>query len=248
MTIRPCVSAPVPATRAWNGTLVRSRFFDALSLLLPTGEAFLIETLESWRAAFEPMPGDELGSEVDRFIREEQAHRRAHSLYNAALIEAIPSMQPIAERANAITAELAHFGEPMKLALVVAFEHLTAVLAQEVQSHRFLLVQDESRAARLWRWHAKEELGHRHVAVDVARRVGLKRGTLTLALLLATGYLATDLMRYTFALCRCDVHAGASRKTMLVDCVGFALGAVPSLMRMSRHWFGLLLAPSRGAH
>lgn len=248
MTIRPCVSAAVPATRAWNGTLVRSRFFDALSLLLPTGEAFLIETLESWRAAFEPLPGDELGREVDRFIREEQAHRRAHSLYNAALIDAIPSMQPIAERANAITAELARFGEPMKLALVVAFEHLTAVLAQEVESHRFLLAQDESRAARLWRWHAKEELGHRHVAVDVARRVGLKRGTLTLALLLATGYLATDLLRYTFGLCRCDVRAGASRKTMLVDSVGFALGAVPSLMRMSRHWFGLLLAPSRCAH
>lgn len=248
MTIRSRVSVSAPASRAWNGTLVRSRFFDALSLLLPTGEAFLIETLEAWRTSFVHQPGDDLGSEIDRFIREEQAHQRAHTNYNAALVDAVPSMQPIAERANAITAELARFGAPMKLALVVAFEHLTAVLAQEIESHPFMLVQDESRAARLWRWHAKEELGHRHVAVDVARRVGLPRGKLTLALLLATGYLATDLVRYTFALCCCDVRSGASRKAMLVDTLRFACGAVPSLTRMAGHWFGLLLAPSRCAH
>jgi predicted metal-dependent hydrolase len=247
MTLRSRVSASVPAPRAWNGTLVRSRFFDALSLLLPTGEAFLIDTLESWRASFEPMPGDELGSEIDRFIREEQAHQRAHRLYNAAVIEAAPLVQPIVERANGITAELARFSAPMKLALVVAFEHLTAVLAEEIEAHPFLLVREESRAARLWRWHAKEELGHRHVAVCVANRVGLGRGKLTLALLLATGYLATDMVRYTFALCRCDVRAGASRQAMLIDSVRFAGGAVPSLIRMARHWFGLLLAPSRCA-
>lgn len=248
MTTRSRVSLSIPAPRAWNGTLVRSRFFDALSLLLPTGEAFLIETLESWRASFESTPGDELGSEIDRFIREEQAHQRAHTHYNAALVDAVPLMQPIVERANGITAELARFSAPMKLALVVAFEHLTAVLAEEIESHPFLLGHDDSRAARLWRWHAKEELGHRHVAVCVANRVGLGRGKLMLALLLATGYLGTDMLRYTFALCRCDVRAGASRRAMLVDSVRFAGGAIPSLIRMARHWFGLLLTPSRSAH
>lgn len=248
MTTRPRLSIPASGPRAWNGTIVRSRFFDALSLLLPAGEAFFIETLESWRAAAELQPDDELNREIDRFIREEGAHRRAHTLYNTALVDASPLMQPIAERANAITADLAHFGVPMKLALVVAFEHLTTVLAEEIETHPFLLVREDSRAAQLWRWHAREELGHRDVAVRVANHAGLGRGKLTLALLLATGYLATDLLRYTFALCNCDVRAGASRKVMLFDCVRLAGGAVPSLIRMTRHWFGLLLAPSRCAH
>jgi len=248
MTVRPRLASPVSSSNAWNGTIVRSRFFDALSLLLPNGEAFLIETLESWRASAQLAPGDELCGEIDRFVREEHAHRRAHANYNAALVDAAPLMQPIVERANVITAELAHFSAPMQLALVVAFEHLTAVLAEEIESHRFLLVQNDTRAARLWRWHAREELGHRHVAVCVANRAGIGRGVLTLALLLATGYLATDMLRYTFALCRCDVRAGASRRTLFVDSVRFAGGALPSLLRMARRWFGLLLAPARCAH
>jgi uncharacterized protein len=248
MSIVPRHFSSVPSPRAWNGTLVRSRFFDALSLLLPAGEAFLIETLESWRTSSAPTLDDALGSEIDRFIREEQAHRRAHAHYNAALVEGLPLAQPVAERAQAITAELDCFGAPMKLALVVAFEHLTAVLAEEIDAHSFFLVENDSRAARLWRWHASEELGHRDVAVCVARRAGLGRGVLTLALLLATGYLATDVLRYTFALCRCDARAGASRTRLLGDAARFALGAVPSLIRMARHWFGLLLAPLHGAH
>lgn len=248
MTTSPHPASVGSSQRAWNGTIVRSRFFDALSLLLPAGEQFLIDTLESWRSSLEPQPDDELASEIDRFIREERAHRRAHTHYNAALVDAAPLMQPIAERAGRITADLDGFSVPMKLALVVAFEHLTAVLAKEIEAHPFLLVDEYTRAARLWRWHAREELGHCHVAARVAHRAGLGRGLLTLALLLATGYLATDLLRYTFALCRCDVRAGASRSAMLVDSLRFAGGAVPSLMRMARHWLGLVLSPSQRAH
>lgn len=248
MTTSPHPSLVASRSRAWNGTVVRSRFFDALSLLLPAGEQFLIDTLESWRASVEPQPDAELAGEIDRFIREELAHRRAHAQYNAALVDAAPHVQPIAERAGRITAELDGFSAAMKLALVVAFEHLTSVLAKEIEAHPYLLVEEASRAARLWRWHAREELGHFHVAARVADRAGIGRGLLALALLLATGYLATDLLRYTFALCRCDVRAGASRSAMLVDSLRFASGAVPSLTRMTRHWFGLLLSRSQCAH
>ncbi|MGN6315191.1 metal-dependent hydrolase [Trinickia sp.] len=248
MTTSPHPSSVASRSSAWNGTVVRSRFFDALSLLLPAGEQFLIDTLEAWRSSVEPQPEGELGSEIDRFIREELAHRRAHTRYNAALVDAAPLTQPIVERAGRITAELDGFSVPMKLALVVAFEQLTSVLAKEIEGHPFLLVDEGTRAARLWRWHAREELGHCHVAARVAYRAGLGRGLLTLALLLATGYLGTDLLRYTCSLCRCDIRAGASRRTMLVDTLRFASGALPSLMRMARHWFALLLSPAQGAH
>lgn len=248
MTPRAQLITDRAGTRAWNGSFVRSRFFDALSLLLPAGEQFFIDTLQSWRAASKPPPDGELSLEVDRFIREEQAHRRAHANYNASLVAALPSVQAIAERAGRITDDLTGLSMPMKLALVVAFEHLTAVLAHEIEAHRFFIAEENTRAGRLWKWHAREELGHRHVASLVARHAGLGRGVLTLALLLATGYLAGDLLRYTFALCHCDARAGAHRRDMFADTARFAFGAVPSLMRMTRHWFALLLSPSRCTH
>ena len=230
--------------RYWNRTCVRSRFFDALSLLLPPGEAFLIDTLEKWRAR-SALPADTaLHAEIDRFIREETAHRQAHERYNESLAAERPAMAAVAQRASRVTDELARLGLPMQLALVAAFEHLTTVLAEEIGSHAYLIVDDESRPSRLWHWHAREELGHRDVAIDAAACAGIGRGRLMLALLLATAYLTTDVLRYTFALCRSDIRAGASRRAMLADAVRFAIGAVPSLLRMTRGWCRYLLAPA----
>ncbi|NRO95738.1 metal-dependent hydrolase [Paraburkholderia sp. NMBU_R16] len=237
-----------PAHRAkplfWNGTLVRSRFFDALSLILPAGEAFLIDTLEAWRTRCSAPIDTKLRSEVERFVREERVHRQAHVRYNDALIAGLPDARAVADRANRVTAELEQLDFPMKIALVAAFEHLTAVLSEEVVSHGTLLIDGQSHATRLWRWHAREELGHRDVAIDVAARAGLRRGTLRLALLLATGYLLVDQLRYTFALCRCDIRSGAlSRRAASIDAARFVFGSMPSLVRMARGWWRYFRAP-----
>ncbi len=228
----------------WNGTCVRSRLFDALSLLLPPGEAFLIDTLEKWRARSNLTSDQALHAEIDRFIREETAHRQAHERYNASLAAELPAVSAIAQRASRVTDDLAGLGLPMQLALVAAFEHLTAVLAEEIGSHAYLIVDDPSRPSRLWHWHAREELGHRDVAMDAAAHAGVGRGKLIVALLLATAYLSTDVMRYTFALCRCDVRAGASRTAVCIDAIRFAVGAVPSVLRMTRGWCRYLVAPA----
>ena len=232
----------------WNGTLVRSRFFDALSLILPAGEAFLIDTLETWRTRC-PAPIDtRLHSEVERFVREERAHRQAHARYNDALIAGLPGAHAVAERANRVTDELERLDLPMKIALVAAFEHLTAVLSEEVVSHGTLLIDGQSHATKLWRWHAREELGHRDVAIDVAAHAGLNRWTLRLALLLATGYLLVDELRYTFALCRWDIRSGAmSRRAASIDAARFAFGSLPSLVRMVRGWWRYFRAPLASA-
>lgn len=230
--------------RYWNRTCVRSRFFDALSLLLPPGEAFFIDTLDKWRTGAGLSPDTALHAEIDRFIREEANHRQAHERYNESLAAERPAIAAVARRASRITDDLAKLSRPMQLAIVAAFEHLTTVLAEEIGSHAYLIVDDESRPSRLWHWHAREELGHRDVAIDAAAHAGVGRGSLTLALLLATAYLTTDVLRYTFALCRCDIRAGASRTAMLGDAMRFAIGAVPSLLRMTRGWCRYLLAPA----
>ncbi|MFD2426757.1 metal-dependent hydrolase [Ralstonia solanacearum] len=154
----------------WNGTALRSRVFDALSLLLPAGETFLIETLRTWRAQSPTLCDAALHDEIERFIREEGAHQRAHARYNAALIAALPGAQAVASRADRVADGLAGLGPPMKIALAAAFEQLTTLVSREIVEHDTLLVDDGAQPARLWRWHAREELGHCDVALAVAAR------------------------------------------------------------------------------
>jgi len=230
----------------WNGTVVRSRLFDALSLILPAGEAFLIDTLETWRTVCAAPIDAALDSEVRRFVSEEHRHRQAHLRYNDALIASLPDARTVADRANRVTDELDKLSLRMKLALAAAFEHLTAVLSEEIGSHDTLLAESDSHPSKLWRWHAREELGHRDVVIDVAAHARVTPWTLRWALLLATAYLLSDLMRYTFALCRCDIGSGAiARRATWIDVARFALGTLPSLARMARGWVRYLVAPLR---
>ncbi|CAH0447408.1 metal-dependent hydrolase [Ralstonia syzygii] len=232
----------------WNGTVVRSRLFDALSLLLPAGEAFLIETLQTWRAQSSLPRDDALHDEIERFIREEGAHQRAHARYNAGLIAGLPGAEAIARRADQVAAGLADLGLPMKIALAAAFEQLTALISREIVEHDTLLVDDGSPPSRLWRWHAREELGHCNVALTVAAQGAPSRWLRRLALVLATGYLACDLVRYTWALCRCDIAAGARRGTLLADAIRFVARSLPAFARMACGWLRFAVSPQNQLH
>ncbi len=232
----------------WNRTAIGSRLFDALSLLLPAAEAFLIETLQAWRAQAAAPRDDALHDEIDRFIREEGTHQRAHARYNAALIAALPGAEAVARRADRVTDGLADLGLPMKIALAAAFEQLTALVSREIVEHDTLLVDDGSPPSRLWRWHASEELGHCDVALAVAARGAPSRWLHRLALVLATGYLASDLVRYTWALCRCDIAAGVSRRALFADAIRCAACSLPALARMACGWLRFAVSPQRRLH
>jgi predicted metal-dependent hydrolase len=229
----------------WNGSSVRSRLFDALSLILPAAETFLIDTLDNWRASVPLALQPALAHEIDRFIREECAHRRAHERYNAALIAALPAAAVIAERAAQVTRELDRFSLPMRLALVAAFEQLTALLSHEIVHRHSLIGPSDAPQAQMWRWHAREELAHCDVAVTAAAIGGPAYPFRAAALLLATLYLLTDIVRYTRALCRCDLAAGESRRRLAVDTLRFTFGSAPSLARMWAGWLRHAFTPLR---
>ncbi|MGF6851256.1 metal-dependent hydrolase [Paraburkholderia sp. CI3] len=228
----------------WNRTLLRSRLFDALSLLLPAGETFFVATLEQWLAQPGDVPDARLRAELGRFIREERAHQRAHDRYNAALIARTPAASAAALRAARAADQLAGWSLPSKMALVAAFEHLTTVLSREILERPYLMVDDASLQSLTWRWHAREELDHSHIAMEAAAQYGIGRARLVLALVLATGYLAFDVLQCTRALCRCDVAAGASRWKLLADACSFAIGGLPSLARMALRWWDIVM-PAR---
>lgn len=234
-----------PAQRCWNGTLARSRWFDGISLLLPAAETFLIATMEQWLA----QAGDSLApstrADVEHFIREERAHQHVHRRYNEAMAAATPGVGEVARRASHAADGLAGLDLHTKMALVAAFEYLTSVLSSEMLERPYLLGQSPSTQRRIWRWHAREEIAHSHIALNAGALLGIGVPRRVLAYVAATCLLGYDVLRLWYALCRCDVAAGASRRQLCVEACAFLLRGVPSLGRMAAGWASYFRAGQR---
>lgn len=233
----------------WNGDHLRTRFFDALSLMLPSGEAFVIQAVADWLEdeRHGRRAGDTLRTQAQQFVREEQSHQRAHRLYNERLAQQGLPARELEARIEAAVAELAPLGLHTRLALAAAFEHLTALLSVEVLKGRaWLSPGADGREARLWRWHCEEEIGHRHVVRDLAAasRVGFARRAG--CLLLASLYLGLDVARLLTRLLRHDVQAGALRRFALAgQACRFAAATAPGLLRLGLGWLGYLRPTAR---
>jgi uncharacterized protein len=225
----------------WNRDALRTRLFDGLSLLLPAGEAFVIQAVQDWLDA-SPEAESRLRAEAARFVREEKSHQRAHRQYNAVLAQTAPVANGLEQRIARAVSELDALGLTMRLALAEAFEHLTALISAEVLRGDTWVVDSPSRESRMWRWHCAEELAHKHVATDLLRTRRRPPGLRALALLLASVYLASDTVCLTWALCRHDLRAGALRPAALLAQAGrFAWRAAPSLLRIGLGWFNHLV-------
>jgi predicted metal-dependent hydrolase len=217
----------------WNGDAFRTRLFDALSLLLPCGEAFVIGAVSDWLAAA-PQAEAGLRAQAERFVREEQSHQRAHRLYNDRLARSGAPAQALEQRIESAVRELSHLDLGTRLAMSAAFEHLTALLSTEVLRGAVWLTATPCRESQLWRWHCAEEIAHCHVTAHLLRagKVGYLRRAGSLAL--ATCFLGIDLTRLVFALCAHDVRCGAvSRGRLLLQAAGLALRACPGVLRMA---------------
>jgi uncharacterized protein len=223
----------------WNGGNVwRSRFFDAISVLLPSGEAFVMAAVSDGLRDIhrhQEMPQG-LAQEVERFIREERSHTRAHRLYNDRLAAHAPSRE-LEHRIEAVMRPMMDWPLPTRLALASALEHLTAVLSTEVlRADSVWLSPGETAQTRLWRWHCQEELDHHHVARDVMVAAGVGRIRRSLALVSALLFLSTDIMAMLWHLLRADLAAGRIRGWRLAaQGAKFIAGALPSLARMAWH-------------
>lgn len=232
----------------WNdGDAFRSRLFDSVSLLLPSGEQFVMDAVSDWlREAQKPVVSPELLDEVNRFVREEAAHQRAHRLYNDRLAEHAPA-QRLEQRIASAVGEIASRSLPTRLAFAAAFEQLTALLSEEILRPRSpWLGKGTAPQLRLWRWHCAEEIGHRHVALDVLAAAQVGHGRRVSAILAAALYLAMDLTACFAVFCLHDVRAGRIGVWRLVlQGGGFAVRAMPGVLRMA--WGGMryMAVPAR---
>ncbi len=159
------------ATNWHGGDAFRTAFFDAMSILFPLGEQFFIDSVKAYRGKIED---GELERRVRGFMAQESIHRREHQRYNETLCRArnvpLDKMESKVKKRQAFARR--HLSPMQQLSGTVAFEHLTAILADATFRNPNGLEGADPRMAELWRWHALEETEHKSVAFDVFVAVG----------------------------------------------------------------------------
>lgn len=163
----------------------KTAFFDAMSILFPLGEQFFIDSVKALRGEFDD---PELERRVRGFMAQEAIHRREHQHYNEALCRArgvsLRKMERVVYRRQKLARKF--LSARQQLGGTVAFEHLTAILADALFRNPEALEGAHPEMAAMWRWHALEETEHKAVAFDVYVAVGGKTWRRRLAMALVT--------------------------------------------------------------
>lgn len=239
-------STSTEAGRLWNQTPFRSYLFNAFSLLLPSGEQFVIRAMED--AAQHLPPHAALRHEVDQFVQEERAHQRAHRQYNALLDAQGYKAQALEARIDLAVRKLENtLSWSNRLALAAALEFLTALVSRQALNGNGWLVADGSRQSRLWRWHCAEELAHHRVALRLLLTVGqVGYGRRITLYCLASLILVGDLVRHILSFVQTDRTMGRlTWGEAAWSFAGFMVRQWLGLARMACAWW-LYALPLRG--
>ncbi|WP_330848749.1 metal-dependent hydrolase [Aurantiacibacter sp. MUD11] len=141
---------------------VAAAWFLALSASFPRGEAMFIEAVKAHRDG----TPERLAGEIREFIKQEVNHTREHIAFNRAAVEAGYDVTNVERRVNALADEALDAPRIVTLAITIALEHFTAIIAHLFLTDPDSIVSDGIGDPELWRWHAAEEIEHKGVAFD----------------------------------------------------------------------------------
>ena len=128
-----------------------SRFYDALSLLFPSGERMFIDSV---RLFADRITDPKLQADIKAFT--------AQGIDVEGFGRLADRVVKFAERWTP---------NKMQLAITCAFEHYTALFAESILGDPRVMDGAHPFYRDLWRWHAMEEEEHKAVAFDVYRTV-----------------------------------------------------------------------------
>lgn len=224
--------------RHWcGGSPTMTHWYNAISFMLPSGEKFFRDTARDVANSLDLSNNPKLKQEVREFAVQESLHAAQHQHFNAVL-----EAQGFKNVVDPSIIWWRNFGNrhlsPLtNLAAVCAYEHYTAILAEDLLRAPSKWMESAPDLALFWGWHAAEETEHKAVCFDlyVAAGGGWFRRVL-IFLIVSIGFNFVFFMRSYLALLRAD---GLLNKNQLAGTVGskpirnsllgpvsFALGSV----------------------
>ncbi|HEV8333046.1 MAG TPA: metal-dependent hydrolase [Steroidobacteraceae bacterium] len=168
------------SARWWHGgDPIATAYFNSLSAAFPQGETFFIESVRRYRDQVD----EPLRQQITAFVQQEAMHTREHVVFNKLLRGAGYDLTAIDAEVRRRVDDARTRTHVVQLALTVALEHFTAIMAHSLLTERQPLPGAPEEILRLWQWHAIEEIEHKAVAYDtflaVTRRMsGLRRWAL----------------------------------------------------------------------
>lgn len=173
-----------------------THFLNAMSLLFPEGERFFVDAVRYFRDRVED---PDRQKEISGFIGQEAMHSREHSSFNDFLAR---HGYPAQRLQDDLRRDLQFVREQVprrrQLAITVALEHITAVMAELMLEHDDVRERVHCRVRPLWVWHAVEETEHKAVAWDLFQDVGGDYALRVKAMLRASLMLMITTTRYQY--------------------------------------------------
>lgn len=198
---RPRLKLDSRRAKRWMDGGARTLILHALSPTFPGGERFFIKSVMAFKSQIDD---PQLLEEMRRFAAQEALHTREHIDYDAAVQQHydLQHMEAMVERdLGAAFKFLSRTktgwinGPRIALAVTVALEHVTAMLGRRLLSDDRIFAGAEPEFARLWSWHAAEEIEHKAVAFDVFETVGGTWLERSVALVVMSTLLSFDTLR-----------------------------------------------------
>ncbi|MGB8482334.1 MAG: metal-dependent hydrolase [Acinetobacter bohemicus] len=147
---------------------VMSHLLTALSSTFPIGEQFFVHSVRNVR---DKVKDETLQAQIAAFIGQEAMHSKAHAEFNAAWRSEDYNLDRFQAWLARKDDYVKNLHPKIQLAITCAFEHFTALLGGYILRHPEVLATLDKDAAKLWVWHAIEEIEHRAVAFDVYQAV-----------------------------------------------------------------------------
>ncbi|MFT3856546.1 MAG: metal-dependent hydrolase [Aquabacterium sp.] len=167
----------------FGGDPVKTRFWDALSLIFPPGEKFFMTCVRDFR---DRITDPKMLEDIQGFNRQEAQHTLVHRQDNDRLRKQGVKVDALAAYVDKLlnTTYRKRYSREYTLAITAALEHFTSIIAHSLFDKRDVMKEADHRVRAMYAWHAIEEVEHKGVAYDVMvdyAKVGYFKRVLALA-------------------------------------------------------------------
>ena len=122
-------SKPLVANRHWvRGDPFATAFYNALSVVFPAGETFMIPSIKPWQKKSPPA----LARQIRAFAEQEAGHSREHDVMNDSLTDAGYDIAPLEKVIQQFVHRFKNSSDLTRLCTTMCIEHITAIVAAEL--------------------------------------------------------------------------------------------------------------------